>query len=131
MKRASSILFSLTLLASLGCHGTEHAKDHYDAATTSDSASAAVDATADAATTALATTAAAVVTHETEIGCGHCVYHMDGVDSCKAAVKVGDQIVLLQSDVDPHGLCAKPKKAIVSGGMQDGVFIASKVDIQE
>ena len=136
MKRASSILFCVTLLATLGCGDrTDHADyatEHADDATSHaahESEGAAVDTT-----TASATTAAGTVTgdtHETEIGCAHCVYHMDGVDSCKAAVKIGDQIVLLQSDVDPHGLCAKPIKATVTGEMSEGVFVASLVDVAE
>jgi len=49
---------------------------------------------------------------DVEIGCGKCVYHMDGVTKCTVATKIGDEVMLLEgTDIDAHGLCDGPKRA--------------------
>ena len=65
-----------------------------------------------------------------EVGCGMCIYHMDGVSSCATAVKIGDTPYLLSDNkLDAHssGICAAPKRAEVSGKIVEGKYVASTI----
>lgn len=70
-----------------------------------------------------------------EVGCAGCVYHMEGINHCAPAVKMaGGEPMLLQGiEVDAHGLglCEGAREATVMGKVQDGVFIASAVELQQ
>lgn len=69
-----------------------------------------------------------------ELGCGSCMYSMEGVRGCKTAVKIDDESYLLEGvDIDAHGtgLCKATQPAKVAGEIQDGAFVASIVIPQQ
>ncbi len=63
-----------------------------------------------------------------EVACGSCIYEMDGVEGCEAAVKIDGRPYLLKGvkGLDAHaaGLCKSAKHARVLGEVKDGVFVA-------
>lgn len=69
-----------------------------------------------------------------EVGCAKCVYKMEGVESCALAVKVGDETMLVEGEglqsTEELGVCEAAKSAVVSGKVEEGKFIASKVEVQ-
>ena len=77
-------------------------------------------------------TASAETEMQVELGCGSCIYHKDGVEGCQTAAKIGDEIVMVKgTEIDAHGLglCAAPRQATVKGKLEDGVLIASAVEL--
>ena len=75
----------------------------------------------------------AMVDQRVEVGCGMCVYHMDGVNSCQTAAMVNGKPILIEGEwADAHslGLCGGAKQALVSAQMQDGQLTASKVELR-
>lgn len=72
-------------------------------------------------------------TMEAELGCGSCMYSMEGVRGCKTAVKIGEGSYLLKGiDIDAHatGLCNGTQPARVAGEIRDGAFVASIVILE-
>lgn len=67
-----------------------------------------------------------------ELGCGSCTYHMEGVEGCQTAAKVGDKTMLVDGDVDAHslGLCKSPRNATVKGSMQGQKLVVADVQIE-
>jgi len=66
-----------------------------------------------------------------EIGCGHCTYQRDGVTKCEAAVKIGEDVYSLESSdisIKDDKLCTATMQAKLTGHVEDGKFIASKVE---
>ncbi len=66
-----------------------------------------------------------------EVGCGHCIYHMDGLEACAPAAVVGQDTLLLTGvEIDAHaiGLCTAPKKATVTGQVKEGELVISRID---
>ena len=67
-----------------------------------------------------------------EAGCGSCIYEMPGVDSCKTAVLVDGQHLLVSgdhSDAHPLGLCSAASPAIVTGEVKDGQLVATRLEL--
>lgn len=67
-----------------------------------------------------------------EIGCGACIYGMEGVKGCVTFAKIGDTpYVVTGAELDAHssGLCESAKKAEVVGEVRDGKFVASKIEL--
>ena len=74
----------------------------------------------------------AIAEEAIEVGCGSCIYGMDGVEGCVTAVKVGDKHYLVTGvELDAHssGLCDSAKQAKVAGEVRDGKFVASKIEL--
>ena len=66
-----------------------------------------------------------------ELGCAMCIYHMDGVEHCTVAAKVGDEVMLVKGGgIDAHGLCGRPKMAEITGKMQEGELHASNIELK-
>lgn len=68
-----------------------------------------------------------------EAGCASCIYKMDGIKGCVTAVKVGNTPMILTGvEVDAHelGLCTASKQILVSGKVEGGNFVATKVELQ-
>jgi len=87
-------------------------------------------------TTGTAATAEVVTlrSETVEVACGHCIYGMDGVTSCKLAVKIddGDPILVTGSDVDltAHNLCSTAGHAVVTGEIEDNTLVVTAVEIK-
>lgn len=67
-----------------------------------------------------------------ELGCGGCIYEMDGVESCITAAKVGETAMLVEGGgVDAHtsGLCQSARMATVVGEVKDGKLYASSITL--
>jgi Family of unknown function (DUF6370) len=70
-------------------------------------------------------------------GCATCIFHMKDVTGCKLAVKIdGKPYLVAGSDIDDHGnahaadgLCNAARDAIVEGKVQDGQFVAKKIEV--
>lgn len=78
-------------------------------------------------------TADANAEQSVEIGCASCIYKIDGVEGCVAAVKIGSQPLLVQgTQIDAHalGLCTQAKQALVVGNVEGDKFVASKINLQ-
>ena len=68
---------------------------------------------------------------DVELGCAKCVYHMEGVEHCTVAAKVGDEVMLVKGGgIDAHGLCGRPKMAEITGKMQEGELHASNIELK-
>ena len=68
-----------------------------------------------------------------ELGCGGCIYHMEGVTSCVTAAKVGDTVMLVEGGgVDAHsaGLCESARMATLVGEVKDGKLYASSITLK-
>jgi len=71
-----------------------------------------------------------------EVGCGQCLFDMEG-NGCDLAFRLGEQRwfadgVDLASLGDPHaeqGWCNAVRQAVVSGRVVDGRFVASKFEL--
>jgi hypothetical protein len=76
--------------------------------------------------------AAKMITNQVvEVGCGSCVYKMQGVKGCDIAVKIdGKQYLVSGANVDAHQFCAPGKKALVSGRIEGDRFLATKFEVQ-
>lgn len=67
-----------------------------------------------------------------EVGCGSCIYSMEGVQGCVTAAKIGDKAYLVTgAELDAHasGLCKSAKQAKIEGKVAEGKFVASKIDL--
>lgn len=79
-----------------------------------------------------AATAAANTEQSVEIGCASCIYKIDGVEGCVAAVKIDTQPLLVTgTQINAHalGLCTQAKQAIVIGNVEGDKFVASKINL--
>lgn len=73
-----------------------------------------------------------------EAGCATCIFDMPGVTGCKLAVKIdGVAYLVTGSSIDDHGdahaatgLCNASRKAVVEGKVEDGRFVAKKIELQ-
>ena len=69
-----------------------------------------------------------------EVGCAKCIYQVDGAKGCSqvAVVVEGNPLLICGVQIDAHGagLCGATKMASVEGTVEDGKFIASKVEVQ-
>lgn len=73
-----------------------------------------------------------------DVGCATCIFHMKGVAGCKLAVEIkGKAYLVTGSDIDDHGdahakdgLCNARRKAVVTGKIDDGRFVATKMELQ-
>lgn len=68
-----------------------------------------------------------------ELGCGRCIYKMDGVQGCPAAAVVNGKPVLIKGvgqSAHEHGLCTKSSMAMVTGEIEDGHLVTTKIEIQ-
>ena len=131
MKRFLTLLVIVSVAALIGCSSEKSAENTAEdlAAQTEDLASQAKDKAADA----IKATTKNVTDHFMEVACGSCIYGMEGVEGCVAAVKVNDEPVLLTGvPVDAHGLglCKEPKKAHIHGAVKDGKYVASEVKFE-
>lgn len=72
-----------------------------------------------------------------EAGCATCIFDMPGVTGCKLAVKIdGVAYLVTGSSIDDHGdahaatgLCNASRKAVVEGEVEDGRFVAKKIEL--
>jgi hypothetical protein len=67
-----------------------------------------------------------------ELGCGGCIYEMEGVTACVTAAKVGETTMLVEGGgVDAHsaGLCEAARMATVVGEVKDGKLYASSITL--
>ena len=74
-----------------------------------------------------------VTTQTVEVGCGSCIFDMDGVSGCQLAVKIDQKPYLVSgSDIDAHtaGLCAGAKQAEVAGKIEGGKFVVSRMELK-
>jgi len=74
-----------------------------------------------------------VITNQlVDVGCGNCIYSMNGVKGCQLAVKIDDKTYLVTGadDVDAHKFCSVAKKALVSGQIEGNKFAATKFEVQ-
>ena len=71
----------------------------------------------------------------TEVGCGSCIYEMEGVDKCVAAVLIDGHPYLVEGikGLDAHaaGLCKSAQHARVAGEVKDGVFKAKGMQLAD
>lgn len=67
-----------------------------------------------------------------EVGCGSCIYSMNGVQGCKIAVTIDGKAYLVTGadHVDAHQFCSATKKAVVSGQIEGDQFTATRLEIQ-
>ncbi len=76
---------------------------------------------------------ASLENQDIEVGCAMCVYGMDGVQGCALAAMIKGKPMMVNGvelDMHDHGLCSGPKRAMVSGKIEDGELAASKVEVQ-
>jgi hypothetical protein len=66
---------------------------------------------------------------DVEVGCGMCIYHMDGVKSCKTAAMIDGKPMLVKgqhSNAHSLGLCSTSKEVVMSGSVVgDEVVVTS------
>jgi len=121
-------LATCALVAVAGC--SEKSEETQEAPT---SQAAAVDSAIESASAATIQNVA--FTDATlEIGCGMCIYEMDGVDGCTTAAMVNGMPFLVtgvEFNAHASGLCGGAKQAVVSGEVKDGAFVATKIEVQE
>jgi hypothetical protein len=73
-----------------------------------------------------------LTSQKVEVGCGMCMFKMEGVQGCKLAAKVNDQAFLVSgADVDAHtaGLCHKTAQATISGKVEEGELVAADFEL--
>ena len=112
-------VMSVALIAGCGQSGEKQAESESETVQTAEIAATPAAATGE--------------TMEVEIACAGCIYGMDGIEHCMAAVKIGDEIAILEGvEIDAHatGLCSAPKQAMVIGEIKDGKFVAAMVEVQ-
>lgn len=132
-------LVVLTLaLVIVGCGKNEEAP----VTPTTDDATSAVEEAADGASAAASITAAvndasaavagAEIAATCEIGCGACIYKMDGVTGCPTAVMVDGKAILASGakfDAHANGLCKAAKQAEVEGKIEGDRIVISKITV--
>ncbi len=67
---------------------------------------------------------------EVEVGCGMCVYEMEGVDHCETAAMVNGNPVLIRGAGEGTHICSGSRRAVVSGAMEDGTLVATSFDLK-
>ena len=75
----------------------------------------------------------AVAVQTAEVGCGSCIFEMEGVFGCPLAVKIDNKPYLVTgSSIDAHtaGLCAGAKQAEVAGKIEGDRFVASQMELK-
>ncbi len=90
-------------------------------------------ATGRAAAETAGSATARLVARTVETGCGHCTYHMDGVRSCRLAVKIdGKPYLVTGADVSvgKARLCGVTKKAEVTGTVKDDTLVATSFKLK-
>lgn len=73
-----------------------------------------------------------------EIGCATCIYDMKDVTGCVLAVKIdGTPYLVTGSDIDDHGdahagdgLCNTARQADIEGTIDQGRFVATKIELR-
>ena len=68
-----------------------------------------------------------------EVGCGSCMYAMEGVSGCQTAVMIEGTPRLVGGigfDAHKNGLCSATKQALVSGDMEGDTFVATMIELQ-
>lgn len=106
----------------------EEAHDHGSNA--ADSAAAAIDGAVDAVKAEIAK----LTDQELEVGCGSCIYEMEGVEGCELAAKVdGKPYLVTGVEFDTHGsgLCNSASKAKITGSVTEDGIVASKVEMTD
>ena len=101
-----------------------------EAAETIDNAAAAIDGAVDAVKTELAK----LTDQEVEVGCGMCMYSMEGVETCELAAKVdGKPYLVTGVEFDTHGsgLCNATSNATITGSVTEDGITASKVELTD
>ncbi len=76
---------------------------------------------------------ASLENQDIEVGCAVCIYGMEGADGCALAAKIKGKPMMVQGvelDMYDHGLCSVAKRAVVSGKIEGGELVASKVEVQ-
>lgn len=71
---------------------------------------------------------------EVSVGCGSCIYEMDGVKGCELAAKVGDKPYLVTGvDFDTHGsgLCTSESTAKITGTVNEKGISATSVELTD
>jgi hypothetical protein len=120
-----------TALALLACAALVACSPSAPESTANSDSTSATSTSTDAATGVQEFDALAV-----EVGCGQCLFDMEG-DGCDLAFRAGEQRwfadgVDLDSLGDPHaadGWCNAIRHAVVSGRVEDGRFVASKFEL--
>ena len=68
-----------------------------------------------------------------ELGCGRCIYKMEGVQGCPTAAVVNGKPMLIQGvgqSAHEHGLCSRSGMALVSGEIEGGSLVTTSVEMQ-
>ena len=76
------------------------------------------------------TTPTVALARSLEVGCGMCIYDMEGMGGCELAAKVDGKTVLVTGvDVDLHDedLCSAPKNAMVTGTVEGDKLVVTEV----
>jgi hypothetical protein len=69
-----------------------------------------------------------------EVGCGKCIYEMEGVERCETAIVVAGKPFLITgqgADAHEHGLCGSSKEAIVTATPEGDHFQVTSLEIQD
>ena len=69
-----------------------------------------------------------------EVGCGSCIYGMEGVEGCELAAVVGDDTFLVTGvDFDTHGsgLCNASGHAKIAGNVHEKGISATSVELTD
>jgi hypothetical protein len=123
MRQLLTHLVILTLaLVIVGCGKDEEAPTTPGA----DDATSAVEEAADGAS------AGSEIAATCEIGCGACIYKMDGVTGCPTAVMVDGKAILASGeefDAHANGLCKAAKQAEVEGKVEGDRIVISKITV--
>ena len=76
---------------------------------------------------------ASLENQDIEVGCAMCVYGMEGADGCALAAMIKGKPMMVNGvelDMHGHGLCSGAKRALVSGKIEGGELVASKVEVE-
>jgi hypothetical protein len=68
-----------------------------------------------------------------EVGCGGCIFNMEGAQGCQLAAKIDGKAYLVSgASFDAHstGLCSASKQADVAGTIKDGKFVVTKMELK-
>ena len=85
--------------------------------------------------TQTASTAApgALIDENVEVGCGMCVYDMEGVQGCTlAAVIAGEPMLAEGTDLHLHdyGLCSGTRQAVVTGRIEGDTLQVTEIEVK-
>ena len=76
---------------------------------------------------------ASLENQDVEVGCAKCIYGMEGAAGCSLAAVIKDKPTLVtggEVDLRDYGLCSASRHAIVSGKLEGGELVASKVEVE-